>query len=117
MKEFELSRTDKVALFITNKVGTIGFFAIIITWSVIWLTWNTFAPIDYKFDPSPAFVLWLFISNMIQICLMPLIMIGQNIQTKALEDLASKDYELDRRMEIELAEIKKLLISKLDETK
>lgn len=38
-----------------------------------------------RFDPYAAFVLWLFISNMIQLFLMPLIMLGQNIQA-ALEN-------------------------------
>ena len=41
-----------------------------------------FAPTDLRFDPYPAFVLWLFISNMIQIFLMPLLMVGQNLQAK-----------------------------------
>lgn len=38
-----------------------------------------------RFDPYAAFVLWLFISKMIQLFLMPLIMLGQNIQA-ALEN-------------------------------
>ena len=75
-----LKFSDRVALWITNKVGTMGFFAIIMTWTVTWLAWNLFAPVAWQFDPAPAFVFWLFISNFIQLFLMPLIMVGQNIQ-------------------------------------
>ena len=69
-----LSRLDKIALWITIHVGSMGFFVIIFMWTIIWLGWNTLAPQKLQFDPYPAFVLWLFISNVIQIFLMPLIM-------------------------------------------
>ncbi len=73
------SPLERVALFITVRVGSFGFFLIICFWTLIWLSWNTLGPGNLRFDPAPAFVLWLFISNMIQICLMPLIMVGQNL--------------------------------------
>lgn len=74
-----LDNSEKFAIWITDRVGTIGFFAIIFFWTILWLSWNMFAPKDMRFDPYPAFVLWLFMSNMIQIFLMPLIMVGQNL--------------------------------------
>src|SRR3990172_5871640 len=75
-----LSALERIAVQVTDYVGSMGFFLIIFAWTLLWLGWNTLAPQDLRFDPFPAFVLWLFISNMIQIFLMPLIMIGQNIQ-------------------------------------
>src|SRR5438105_4134976 len=75
----KLTRLDKLAVWITAHVGTMGFFLIIFTWTMLWLGWNSLAPKNLSFDPYPAFVLWLFISNMIQIFLMPLIMVGQNL--------------------------------------
>jgi uncharacterized membrane protein len=54
--------------------------------------WNSLMPNSVRFDPYPAFVLWLFISIMIQLFLMPLIMMGQNIQSRA----ADKRAEVDR---------------------
>ena len=68
----QLSRLDRLALFITERVGTMGFFFIILGWTILWLGWNLLAPAQFRFDPFPAFVLWLFISNLIQINLMPL---------------------------------------------
>jgi uncharacterized membrane protein len=101
-----LSESEKFAIWITDKVGTIGFFAIIFFWTLIWLSWNMFAPRELRFDPYPAFVLWLFISNMIQIFLMPLIMVGQNLQSKHSEIRAETDFEVNVRAEKEIAELR-----------
>jgi uncharacterized membrane protein len=57
------------------------------------------------FDPFPAFVLWLFISNMIQIFLMPLIMIGQNLQSQHAEIRAESDFQINTKAEQEVETI------------
>jgi hypothetical protein len=54
-----------------------GFFFIVVFWTVIWLAWNLLVPPRLQFDPRTAFVFWLFISNLIQLLLMPLVMVGQ----------------------------------------
>jgi len=90
-----LTLLERFALWITERIGTMGFFFIIFIWTIFWLSWNTFAPVELRFDPLPAFVLWLFISNMIQIFLMPLIMIGQNLQGRHAEKRADADYEVN----------------------
>lgn len=100
-----MSRLDKAAVWITDHVGTMGFFMIILTWTVLWLGWNILAPKSWQFDPFPAFVLWLFISNMIQIFLMPLIMIGQNLQGKHSELRAESDYQVNLKAEREIETI------------
>ncbi|MEI9956196.1 MAG: DUF1003 domain-containing protein [Ferruginibacter sp.] len=100
--EQTLSKLDKVAIWITDHVGTMGFFIIIFVWTVVWLSWNMFAPQSLRFDPYPAFVLWLFLSNMIQIFLMPLIMIGQNLQSAHAEKRAEIDFEINKKAELEI---------------
>ena len=102
-------KTERVALWITNRVGTMGFFLVIFCWTIAWLAWNMFAPISLRFDPFPAFVLWLFLSNMIQIFLMPLIMIGQNLQSKYAEARAEADFEINTKAELEIEKILKHL--------
>jgi len=104
-----LKKSEKFAIWITTKVGTIGFFAIIFFWTLLWLTWNTLAPASSRFDPFPAFVFWLFISNMVQIFLMPLIMVGQNLQSKHAEIRAENDFEVNLKAEKEIKEIKQEL--------
>jgi uncharacterized membrane protein len=100
-----LSRLERVAMFVTDKVGTMGFFLIILAWTIIWLGWNIFGPASFRFDPYPAFVLWLFISNLIQIHLMPLIMVGQNLQGRHSELRAESDYEVNLKAEKEVGVI------------
>lgn len=100
-----LSGINKIALWITEHVGSMGFFMIIFCWTLLWLSWNTLAPAEMKFDPFPAFVLWLFISNMIQIFLMPLIMIGQNLQSKHSEIRSEEDYLINKKAENEIETI------------
>ncbi|OFY41664.1 MAG: hypothetical protein A2X18_10050 [Bacteroidetes bacterium GWF2_40_14] len=100
-----LSAVNKIALWITNHVGSMGFFTIIFSWTALWLSWNTLAPVELRFDPFPAFVLWLFISNMIQICLMPLILIGQNLQAKHSEIHAEEEYSMNQKSEMEIETI------------
>lgn len=106
-----MNRGEILALFITQRIGTMGFFLMILTWTVLWLGWNILAPQPFKFDPPNAFVIWLFISNMIQILLMPLIMIGQNLQGRHAELRAESDYEVNVRAEEEIERI----IQRLDE--
>lgn len=96
---------DKVAIWTTNHVGSMGFFFLIVAWTIGWFGWNTLGPIEHRFDPYPAFVLWLFISNMIQIMLMPLIMVGQNLQNRHAELRADSDYKTNLRAEEEIRDI------------
>lgn len=100
-----LSLLEKSAVWITDKVGSMGFFLIIFTWTIVWLGWNTLAPKELRFDPFPAFVLWLFMSNVIQIFLMPLIMIGQNLQGRHSEARAESDFEINVKAEREIEAI------------
>ena len=83
----------------------IRFFLIIFCWTILWLCWNALGPASMRFDPFPAFVLWLFISNMVQIFLMPLIMVGQNLQGRHAERRAEADFEVNTRSEREIEAI------------
>jgi uncharacterized membrane protein len=97
-----MAALDRLALWITQHVGTMGFFLLIGVWTFIWLTWNFLAPPRLQFDPPMGFVFWLFISNMIQILLMPLIMVGQNIQGRQSEARAEHDLEVNIKAEQEI---------------
>ena len=96
---------DKVAVWITDHVGSMGFFIIIFIWTASWLSWNIFGPKGLRFDPYPAFVLWLFMSNMIQLFLMPLIMIGQNVQSKEADARSEADLKINSQAELEIETI------------
>ena len=100
-----LTPLELFAVGITDYVGSMGFFIIIVCWTFLWLGWNTLGPDALRFDPFPAFVLWLFLSNVLQIFLMPLIMIGQNLQGQHSEKRAEADYEVNLRAEREIETI------------
>jgi uncharacterized membrane protein len=104
VREVKLSLTplERFALSITHKVGTIGFFFLLTFWTIGWLVWNLWAPIHLKFDPAPAFVIWLFTSNVLQLILLPLIMVGQNLEGKVAEERAKADFEVNKKAEKEI---------------
>ena len=102
-----LSPLDKLAVQITDRVGSMGFFLAILVWTILWTTYNILASevtaLHWKsFDPFPAFVAYLLISNVIQILLMPLIMVGQNVQGRHTEIRAQLDYEINQKAEQEV---------------
>ena len=102
-----LSPLDKAAMAVTDKVGSVGFFLIILTWTILWTGYNVIATeiprLHWKaFDPFPAFVAYLLISNVIQILLMPLIMVGQNLQGRHSETRAQLDFEINQKAEKEV---------------
>ena len=49
-----------------------------------------------------GFVFWLFLSNLIQILLMPLIMVGQNLLGRHAEARAEHDLEINIKAEQEI---------------
>ena len=38
------TRLERFAVWITNYIGTMGFFFIILIWTMFWLFWNVFTP-------------------------------------------------------------------------
>jgi len=100
------------------------FFIVVFIWTVGWLLWNTIGPKELRFDPFPAFVFWLFISNMLQLFFLPLIMISQNLDKRRDELRTEHDFEVnlktEREVEAILSEIEeqnKILSEILKETK
>lgn len=98
-KEIKVNFTplEKFAVVVTRAVGSMGFFFILTVWTIGWLIWNLYAPVEYRVDPAPAFVIWLFASNVLQLILLPLIMVGQNLEGKFADRRAQADYEVDQQ--------------------
>lgn len=73
-----LRRLEKLDLFITNRVGSMGFFFSVFAWTALWLSWNTLAPKPLRFDPSsPLF--YGFYLQCDSANADALIMVGQNL--------------------------------------
>jgi uncharacterized membrane protein len=85
-----LGLQDRIALTITTAIGTMYAVYIFAMWMAGWMLWQTH--IAHKaFDPYP-FAFLLFLGNIIQLLLMPLIMVGQNIQGKHSALRAEEEY-------------------------
>ena len=105
--EAAITGLERVAVIVTDKVGTMGFFLTILAWTILWCGYNILASnvswLHWKaFDPFPAFVAYLLMSNVIQILLMPLIMVGQNMQGRHSELRAEHDLEINVKAEQEI---------------
>lgn len=82
---------DRLALAITTAIGTmyaVYFFALFMAGWMLWQGTITHRP----FDPYP-FAFLLFLGNIIQLLLMPLIMVGQNIQGRHAEIRSDEEYK------------------------
>ncbi len=100
-----LNPLEQFAILVTEHVGSMGFFLILLVWTLGWLSWNLLAPPEMRFDPAPAFVVWLFISNMIQLVLLPLVMVGQNLESRAADRRAEADFHINEKTEKEVETI------------
>jgi len=105
--ESKTSPLDRIAIAIKDRVGTMAFFLTIFTWTVFCCGYNMLASLvpalGWKsFDPLPAIVAYLLISNVIQILLMPLLMVGQNLQSRQSKLRAEHDLETNIKTEEEI---------------
>lgn len=99
-----LSASDKIALFITKHVGTMGFFyacAVLVTIPLIF--------------PTTMPVVQYISSGYLQLIFLPLIIVGQNLQGRHAELRAQHDYETNVKAEKEIESIL-LHLEKQDET-
>lgn len=86
----KLSFHDRLALIITTAAGSmyaVYFFSLFMGG---WMLWQTYFH-DQPFDPYP-FAFLLFLGNIIQLLLIPLIMVGQNLQGRHSEIRAEEEF-------------------------
>lgn len=89
-----LSKLDTAALFVTNKIGSMGFFfacVILVTVPLI-------------FTQAISIVQYIS-SGILQLILLPLIMIGQNLQGRHAEIRAQHDFDTNVKAEKEIETI------------
>jgi uncharacterized membrane protein len=95
---------QRIAVGVTGAVGTMWAFY---TFALIEFGWMALATWGFlrHVDPYP-FAFLLFLGNIVQLLLMPLIMVGQNVQSAHADARAEADFEVNEKAE---AEIEKLL--------
>ena len=89
-----LSKTDKLALFITTRVGTMGFFYFCLAMVTLPLIFKSTMPTVQYLS-----------SGYLQLILLPLILVAQNLQGRHSELRAQHDYETNLKAEKEIEAI------------
>ena len=104
-----LGLQDRIALVLTTALGTMYavYFFIIVTAG--WMLWQTYFT-EKPFDSYP-FVFLLFLGSVVQLLLMPLIMVGQNIQGQHAEIRAEEEFKTTESIYKDIEHI----IARLDE--
>jgi uncharacterized membrane protein len=82
---------DRIALVVTGAIGTMYAVYFFATFMLGWMIWQS-ALTHHPFDPYP-FAFLLFLGNIIQLLLMPLIMVGQNIQNRHAELRSDEEFK------------------------
>ena len=89
------STQDRIALAITAAVGTMYAVYFLAAFMVGWMLIQVAAG-NSAFDPFP-FIFLLFLGNIVQLLLMPLIMVGQNLQGKHAEARAEEEFRTTQK--------------------
>lgn len=85
-----LGLNNKLALYITNIVGTM--------WMAYIFAIIAFAGFPFKGATPLQYVLWTS-SEFLQLVLLPIIMVGQNVQSKHSELMAEQQFELVQKID------------------
>lgn len=93
---------DRLAATITSAVGTMYTMYLIMAGVLGWMLWQTI--ITKPFDPYP-FAFMVFLSNIVQLLLMPLLMVGQNVQGRHAEMRAEEEYKMTKYQIKEMKEM------------
>lgn len=93
------SKLDRLAIVVTGKVGTMKFTLGILSLTFLWIGYNCLASSFGwpQFDKLPSLVIYLLAVNVFGTVLMPLLMVGQNMQARQSEAKAEQDYANNKR--------------------
>jgi uncharacterized membrane protein len=87
----KMGTQDKIALAITTAAGTMYAVYFLALFMAGWMLWQGYYA-GLPFDPYP-FAFLLFLGNIVQLLLMPLIMVGQNLLGRHAEIRADEEYK------------------------
>lgn len=90
----------RIARRVTAVIGTMYAFYAFALVMAGWILWQAFLS-PKPFDPYP-FAFLLFLGNLVQLLLMPLIMVGQNVQSAHADAREQADFDVDRKAEEEV---------------
>jgi uncharacterized membrane protein len=86
---------DRIALTITTAIGTMYAVYVFAMFMAAWMLFQVLSGRS-AFDPYP-FAFLLFLGNIVQLLLMPLIMVGQNLQGRHAEARADEEFRTTQK--------------------
>ena len=93
----------RIAGVVTAAIGTMYAFYLFAVVMGAWILWQGAFALK-PFDPYP-FAFLLFLGNIVQLLLMPLIMVGQNVQAAHADARAESDFEVNVKAEAEIEKV------------
>ena len=88
--EGQFGVNDRIALTVTGAIGTMYAVYALALWTAVWMLLQV-ALGRQAFDPYP-FAFLLLVGSIIQLLLMPLLMVGQNLQGRHAEARAEEEF-------------------------
>lgn len=100
--ENNLTRNERIGVWVTNHVGTMEC-------AYIFILMGVAALVGALTNWEVGLICGLASSQVIQLVLLPIIMVGTQVQSKHDQIRADLQFEMEKRMEAELDEIKELI--------
>lgn len=91
-KHEQIGFNGRLAVFATNKFGSMAAFYVLIIWM---FSWMFFASIGFSYfskDPYP-FTFLLFLSNLVQLFALPILAVGQQVLSRSSDKQAEQTYK------------------------
>lgn len=104
-----LSRLDRIAVWMARHTGEPRFFGILAVATSAWVLWNVFSPAALRVDPPPGFPFLNGVTKIVQLCFLPLVLIGQNLESRRSRLRAEQEHKAMMRD----AEETELILEKL----
>ncbi|MDD5012240.1 MAG: DUF1003 domain-containing protein [Candidatus Nanoarchaeia archaeon] len=104
---------QKASDVVTKIIGSWGFILSLISILLTWIIINGYIFIEYElgepFDPAP-FILLNLVVGCLGVIYTPIILMSQNVQSQKDRLKMEYDYQINKKSEREIREIKKLLL-------
>ncbi len=98
-----LKAQDRLAVLVTTAIGSMYAVYVMILFVFGWMLWQSTS--QRPIDPFP-YVFMIFISNILQLILLPLILVGQNIAGRHSQLRAEEEFQTTKTI---LKDIEKIL--------
>jgi len=91
-KQEGLGFNGRLAVFATEKFGSMGAFYVLVVWMFGWMALASLGFSGFRNDPYP-FDFLLFLSNLVQLFALPILAVGQQVLSRASDKQAERTFK------------------------